>query len=103
MVLDNVEDTESIAGYIPQNPASHGAMIITTQRPNFRLLTDVFSKLDLGSLNATESSNLLFEYLERKPLNIEESNVAFEISKFVDGLPLAIATISGYVEVSKHT
>ena len=39
----------------------------------------------------------LFKYLQRDPLDGDETNSAKELSRLVGGSPLALATIGGYV------
>jgi hypothetical protein len=99
-----VEDIESIQRYIPRSNTRCGAIIITTQRPNFQPITDTFRKIALASLNSTDSSTLLFKYLDREEFpSTEETSKAFEIVDVVGGLPLAITTISGSIYMSNST
>lgn len=86
-----------IDDYIPYNKFGGGAVLITTQSPLFRPVTDIFTKIQLSSLSEEESSKLLFVYLERQARDEEELDTAREIFKIVGGLPLAIATIGGYI------
>ncbi|KAK7735795.1 hypothetical protein SLS63_003753 [Diaporthe eres] len=103
LVFDNVEEAQTIDAFIPRNPSCRGAIIITTQRLVLRQLTETFSRIALGSLDDEAATNLLFKYLERKPRDSSEYDTAFQISKFVGGLPLAIAVMGGYMMVSDST
>lgn len=102
-MFDNVEEAQTIEAFIPRNPSCRGAIIITTQRIVIKQLTDSFSRITFGSLDDEAATNLLFNYLERKPRDSSEYDTAFQISRFVGGLPLAIAVMGGYIMVSKST
>jgi len=47
-----------------------------------------------------EGSRLLFEYLGRKPTDEKEEIAGGKLSEILGGLPLAIATIAGYINES---
>lgn len=103
LVFDNVEDIESIQRYILRSPTACGAIIITTQRPNIQPITHIFQNIALPSLSSRESIKLLFDYLERNSRGPEEASKAFEITRIVGGLPLAITTIGGSISMSNLT
>lgn len=76
---------------------------MTTQRPRSRQITEVFHNIELQSFNQEVGAGLLFKYLERQPVDEAEDNLARETSEIVGGLPLAIATIGGYINESESS
>lgn len=103
MVFDNVERARDIEPFIPRNPTRPGSIILTTQRPDMKQLTRVFRQLPLQSLNASDGSTLLLNYLGKASVDNEDLAKAYEISQFVGGLPLAITVIGGYMNMSNTT
>ena len=47
-----------------------------------------------------DASALLYRYIQAGPVDKKEEEIARELSDTVDGLPLAIATIGGYISLS---
>jgi hypothetical protein len=86
-----------IHAYLPISIVSPSAVIITTQRPDSDSITKNVHKIKIPTFNREEAASLLFKHLERKPVNEDEEHAAEEIADFIDGLPLAISTIGGYV------
>ena len=99
MVFDNCEDINDLNPYYPRQIKGRGSIIITTQRPDFFPLTDPADTLALRvkDLDRDKGAELVFKYLRREPQDEEELDYARGISDLVDGLPLALATIGGYM------
>ncbi|KAH7000615.1 hypothetical protein EDB80DRAFT_114451 [Ilyonectria destructans] len=98
LIFDNVIDFTSIKTYWPAYP--HGSVIVTTQN---RVLkhSSTFS-IHLTPMTEEEGAHLLLRYLDHKD---EQSNVflndmenARAISKELEGLPIAIAHVAGYID-----
>ena len=105
LVFDNVDDFKYLAEYIPRNPVSQSAVIVTTQLRFFKRFSDVFLDLPLESLDAAAGFGLLFETLgkDRCARDEKEEDTVYEILNIVGGLPLAITTIGGHVSQSGST
>jgi hypothetical protein len=99
LVFDNCEDIDDLGPYFPRGIQSRGSVIITTQKADFFPITDptdTFS-LHVGDLDRKSGGDIVFKYLQRKPQDEDELEYARKISDLVDGLPLALATIGGYM------
>ena len=83
--------------YLPTDSKTQGSILITTQKPDFFPVTDIFQIVNVKSFSREDGSNLLFRYLRRDPIDEEEKESAEKISDLLDGLPLALATIGGYI------
>lgn len=103
IVFDNVEDIRDLETYLPTETKSRGSVVLTTQRPRSRQITKEFYNIELQSFNEELGAKLLFKYLERDPADETETNLARETSTIVRGLPLAIATIGGYINESESS
>ncbi|MCJ1398272.1 hypothetical protein MMC11_001469 [Xylographa trunciseda] len=103
LVFDNVEDIRDLETYLPVETKSRGSVIVTTQRPRSRQITRDFHNIELNSFDDEWGARLLFKYLERDPADEIEESLAREISQIVGGLPLAIATIGGYINESESS
>ena len=77
-------------------------MVITTQIAGFSPISESFEKVEVPSFTNDEGSICLFKYLQRDPLDGEETNSAKELSRLVGGSPLALATVGGYVGPPSH-
>lgn len=99
MVFDNCEAIEDLIPYLPRDIEGRGSVIITTQKPGFFPITrpDDTIQLKVKDLSRDEGGQLIFKYLQRDPLDEEELEYAKKIADLVDGLPLALATIGGYM------
>lgn len=102
-MFDNVEDIRDLEAYLPTETRSQGSIIVTTQRPRSRQITRSFHNIELESFNEQVGAALLFRHLERLPVDEAEENLARETSRIVGGLPLAIATIGGYINESESS
>ena len=103
LIFDNVEDITDLEAFLPTNTMARGAVIITTQKTEMRPVTDHFYDFDLENLEREVGSELFFRYLKRPPSDGDEEEIARELSDHVDGSPLALATISGYICESQST
>ena len=72
-------------------------MIITTQIAGFSPISESFKNVEVPSFTNDEGSLCLFKFLQRDPLDSDETNSAKELSRLVGGSPLALATVGGYV------
>lgn len=102
-MFDNVEDIRDLEPYLPTETKNRGSVIVTTQRPRSRRITRSFYNIELHSFDEEVGAKLLFKYLERAPSDEAEQNLAQETSRIVGGLPLAIATIGGYINESESS
>ena len=103
LVFDNVEDIRDLETYLPTETKSRGSVIVTTQRPRSRQITKEFYNIELQSFDEELGARLLFKYLERGPADEAEELLARETSRIIGGLPLAIATIGGYINESESS
>ncbi|KAI0534299.1 hypothetical protein GGR58DRAFT_516246 [Xylaria digitata] len=84
LIFDNVIDFDSIKSYWPVYP--HGSVIVTTQNQQVKHCS-TFS-IHLTPMTKEDGARLLLKYLDHKG---EESGIE------VEGLPIAIAHVAGYV------
>ncbi|KAL9015104.1 MAG: hypothetical protein Q9173_000285 [Seirophora scorigena] len=103
LIFDNVEEIKDLEMYLPTETEARGSVIVTTQRPRSQRITKDFYNIELLSSNGETWVQSLFKYLEREPTDEAESNLARETSAIVGGLPLAIATIGGYIKESESS
>ena len=57
--------------------------------------------LFLEPISRDTAAALLFKYIQAEPVDEKEEEIARELSDTVDGLPLAIAIIGGYINQSE--
>ncbi|MCJ1246224.1 hypothetical protein MMC30_003430 [Trapelia coarctata] len=103
LIFDNLEETDDLLTYLPTKPECKGSVIITTQKAHMMSVTDNFRKIPLQPLTSDDGAKLLFKSMDREPLNEQENSYALQISEWVGGLPLAIATIGGYMKLSSSS
>lgn len=96
-----MDDVSDLVQYFPTTCKGRSSIIMTTQNASIFPITRDFLKLDVQSFGIEDGSKLLFRYLDRGASGDDEQQAAEEISKFVDGLPLAIAAIGGYINQSR--
>ncbi|KAL8838629.1 MAG: hypothetical protein Q9170_002075 [Blastenia crenularia] len=65
--------------------------------------TNDFTTINLKNLDRDRGSDLIFKYLKRKPNSLEEEEYARKIADLLGGLPLALATIGGYISQTEDT
>jgi hypothetical protein len=99
LVFDNCEDIDDLSPYFPRSIQSRSSIIITTQKSGFFPITDPTDtvSLNVANLERNHGGEIVFNYLQRKPQDEDELEDARKISDLVDGLPLALATIGGYM------
>ncbi|GES59836.1 pfs-domain-containing protein [Aspergillus terreus] len=96
LVFDNVEEWESISQYWPTSAVANSAILVTSQKQQFKRWTGFNRQLeDLSMAEATEI--LLAEVGTRGYPHEREAEAAQKIVETFGGLPLAIAHIAGYV------
>ncbi|OQO00719.1 hypothetical protein B0A48_13210 [Cryoendolithus antarcticus] len=100
LVFDNVEDFDEVARYMPGDCRANCTIIITTQSPNVPHWLGNFEMIHVTALDPESAADCIFKYLDREPFDDEEKDVACELAEHVGCLPLAMATIGGYVKQS---
>ena len=111
LVFDNVNAWSDIQDYMPIDPLKVcGSTLITSRKPNLQCRTSSpkCHTLELGALSLEESRRLLLlsmqPGLDHKGLiSHPEYKLAGEIASLAERLPLALAYIAGYLQVSKCT
>ena len=73
---------------------------MTTHKPISFSVTEMFKSLGVKSFGREDAAALLFKYIQRDAANKEEEEMARILADTVDGLPLALATIGGYINKS---
>lgn len=108
IVFDNVNIWSDILEYLPTDPhRTHGSILITARKSSF-LASLKCQSIELGALNLEEGRQLLLlsmqPNLDRRHLRSHpEYKLAGEIATLAERLPLALAHIAGYLQVSKCT
>ena len=111
LVFDNANAWSDIQEFLPTDLLkSNGSILITTRKSDLRSSAPFFKchVIELGALTLEESRRLLLlsmqPSLDRKELALHpEYKLAGEIAVLAERLPLALAHIAGYVQVSKCT
>jgi hypothetical protein len=103
LVFDNVEDINDLTAYFPRDIQSQSAVIITTQKLDFFPITDNFTTISIKNLTREQGSELMFRCMQRAAASEEEEEYARKISDLLGGLPLALATIGGYINQTEDT
>lgn len=110
IVFDNVNIWSDILEYLPTDPTkTHGSILITARKSNLSFLASLkCQSLELGALNLEESRQLLLSSMQpnlnrRQLRSHPEYKLAGEIATLAERLPLALAHIAGYLQVSKCT
>jgi hypothetical protein len=97
LIFDNAIDFQSIKSYWPAYP--HGAVIVTTQNQNLKH-SSTFS-IHLTPMPENEGALLLLRYLnhddEESKMFLSDDENARAISNELEGLPIAIAHMAGYI------
>jgi len=99
-IFDNMEDVSDLLQYFPLASKGRNSVVMTTQNAQTYPVTKDFLKRELKSFDINDGSRLLFKYLERDAADENEQQASEEISEFVEGLPLTIAAIGGYINQS---
>lgn len=110
IVFDNVNIWSDILEYLPTDPLkTHGSILITARKSNLSFLASLkCQSMELGALSLEEGRQLLLlsmqPNLDRRQLRSHpEYKLAGEIATLAERLPLALAHIAGYLQVSKCT
>jgi hypothetical protein len=104
LVFDNADELNDIIPYCPQNLQEPGCILITSQRSQFVRITDgPYKTIQVQEFSQDLGAHALFKYLERAPDRPEEFGAAKKISSVIGGLPLAIATVAGYISQSRSS
>lgn len=110
IVFNNVNIWSDILEYLPTDPLkTHGSILITARKSNLSFLASLkCQSIELGALDLEESRQLLLLSMEpnlnRRDLRTHpEYKLAGEIATLAERLPLALAHIAGYLQVSKCT
>lgn len=101
IVFDNMEDVYDLDPFFPKSTNANSSILLTTQMSEITPITENFSRFQLKSFKQADASKLLFRCLDRVPNDEDEEEAAKQVSGNVDGLPLAIATIGGYIQQSE--
>ncbi|MCJ1467362.1 hypothetical protein MMC07_005986 [Pseudocyphellaria aurata] len=110
IVFDNVNIWSDILEYLPTDPhRTHGSILITARKSNLNFLASLkCQSIELGALNLEEGRQLLLLSMQpnldpRHLRSHPEYKLAGEIATLAERLPLALAHIAGYLQVSKCT
>ena len=96
-----MEDINDLDPYLTFDTLVRGSVLITTQKPiECSAIKDV-DIVTVKSFGRVDAAALLFKYIQAGPTDEEETAMARELSDTVDGLPLAIATMGGYINQSE--
>lgn len=102
MIFDNVDSPEILKRYWPA--CAHGSILITTQ--DRKLVHRAQSHLCLEPFDEDEGSSLLLQYLPDKHEGVatkETLGLAKSISREVQGLPLDLVGLAGFIVDSRAT
>lgn len=110
IVFDNVNLWSEILQYLPTDPLkTNGSILITARKSNLNALSKLkYQSLELGALTLDEGRQLLLLSMQpdldhRQLKTHPEYKLAGEIASLAERLPLALAHIAGYLQVSKCT
>ena len=110
IVFDNVSVWSEILPYLPTDPLkTNGSILITARKSNLTILSKLkYQSLELGALTLDEGRQLLLLSMQPdldpgKLKTHPEYKLAGEIASLAERLPLALAHIAGYLQVSKCT
>ncbi len=110
IVFDNVSLWSELLTYLPTEPSkTNGSILITARKSNLSALSSLHChSLELGPLTLDEGRQLLLLSMQpeldyRQLRSHPEYKLAGEIALLAENLPLALAHIAGYLQVSKCT
>lgn len=110
IVFDNVSIWSDILDYLPTDPLkTNGSILITARVSDLSFLSPLKCQfIELEALTLEESRQLLLRSMQPSltPQHLKahpEHKLAGEIATLAEGLPLALAHIAGYLQVSKCT
>ena len=95
-----MEDINDLNPYLTFETVVRGSILIMTQKA-----TDLLAMKDVGTVPVKpfcrdDAAALLFKFIQAEPADEKERVMARELPDTVDGLPLAIATMRGYIDQS---
>jgi hypothetical protein len=98
LVFDNVDNLDIITDYLPRR--GNGAVLVTSRDPSAK--TYFFSSgfgIDMDPLSTAESVTLLSRLTMQndKVETEDEQNASEAVAKIVDGLPLAMTQMAGFI------
>ncbi|KAJ4135099.1 hypothetical protein NW768_004714 [Fusarium equiseti] len=98
LIFDNADNLDIIVDYIPF--AGSGSILMTSRDPAAK--TDTFENsfgFDMDPLSPIEAADLLRRLTRRQgdSLNQDEQEASLTIAKNVDGLPLAMTQMAGFI------
>ncbi|KAK0644422.1 hypothetical protein B0T16DRAFT_460481 [Cercophora newfieldiana] len=96
LIFDNVTENFPLAPYMPSGLNCDGSVIITTQVSSAEHSTP--RRVETGKLTDEDGAKLLLKHLGESKEHMPE---AMAISSLVDGLPLALVHVAGYVQKSQ--
>lgn len=91
VVFDNVDDQNAIKDYLPERDARQHLLITS------REVQDGFYPINLNVLSIDEARALLIQIAEKQPETEPEKEALENILKELDGLPLAVELVGGYL------
>lgn len=103
LIFDNVEDFNDLARYMPVECRSESTIIVTTQLSDTPQWIGSACTLQVAALNPGTAAECIFKYSSREASSDEEREIACDLAEHVGCLPLAMATIGGYVKVSQSS
>ncbi|HEX8195462.1 MAG TPA: SIR2 family protein [Pyrinomonadaceae bacterium] len=92
IVFHNVETPESIKNYLPKDRETTHILITSREKQSG------FRQIDLDVLNLLDASDLLLKVAEREPENDLDEKGLEGILKQLEGLPLALELVGGYLK-----
>ncbi|KAF7681063.1 hypothetical protein GT037_000039 [Alternaria burnsii] len=99
LIFDNADEVDIIAPYIPES--KNGATVITTRHPELRspsATSPAFYHVQPLSITDSQSFLQRSTHLKLEDVNTEQGH---ELLRLLDGLPLALAVISSYIELRR--
>ncbi|HRH42773.1 MAG TPA: tetratricopeptide repeat protein, partial [Pyrinomonadaceae bacterium] len=91
IIFDNAESVDDIKSFIPKNKNTVHLLITSRNKQ------EGVNQIDLDILSEDDSKELLLFIVEKEPQGAEEIRALDELIKQLDGLPLAIELIGGYL------
>ncbi|KAJ9604888.1 hypothetical protein H2200_010277 [Cladophialophora chaetospira] len=101
MIFDNVEDFRDLDRYLPYESRCNATVIITTQQPTIPSWLANTTTISVKEFDRETAGKCIFEYLEREETDADELEIASQLADHVGRLPLAMATIGGYLKRSE--
>lgn len=98
LIFDNADNLDVITDYVPYN--GNGSVLVTSRDPFAK--THFFSNgsgIDLEPLPTAEAASLLRKLIKRpeEAQNPDEQDASIQVSNQLDGLPLAMTQLAGFI------